>query len=452
MPPIVATLLTFGFIFLALRHIGKQDKTTSFAAWVPTIWTSILASKPVAAWLSTGVYAQSEQSIQDGSAADRNLLLALMVIALVTITKRNVSLSRIASANLWLAALFLFSAASILWSDYPFVALKRWVRDLGALLIGSILFSERNPSEAIKSVCLRVGLVLVPLSLLTIKYIPEIGVYYNQWTGDRALRGVTNDKNILGRLAWISAIVALWALQSAPRARLITFTRAQWPQLMLLFLSLLILIDVSSATSLLCLAVGILVYFFSRVRLIQDRPTLLFFSLLSALLLALAFLASPTMRKPITTILNRSPDLTERTVIWETVIPMQENMLFGHGFASFWLSPPARALGSSLDITSAHNGFLETYLNLGIVGLGLMIVVLLLALHRSTTLNHNRSPLGPFFLSILTASILYNFSESALNGFSSIGMLIWIISIAPTRQISPVDQARSGHGYSPSQL
>ena len=62
------------------------------------------------------------------------------------------------------------------------------------------------------------------------------------------------------------------------------------------------------------------------------------------------------------------------------------NPILGVGFDSFWTSPNAQTFHQNLDllhwfhadqINEAHNGYIEVYLNLGWVGLGLISLVLI---------------------------------------------------------------------------
>ena len=82
----------------------------------------------------------------------------------------------------------------------------------------------------------------------------------------------------------------------------------------------------------------------------------------------------------ITEALGRKPDLTGRTEIWKMVIPMAPNPIGGAGFETFWVGPRvAKNLleGWGTRMTNeAHNGYIEVYLNLGWLGLGLIALIL----------------------------------------------------------------------------
>jgi exopolysaccharide production protein ExoQ len=85
--------------------------------------------------------------------------------------------------------------------------------------------------------------------------------------------------------------------------------------------------------------------------------------------------------------LGRQPDLTGRaSEVWPTVIPMNPNPLIGIGFESFWLGPRLQYLWDKfphLYLNEAHNGYLEVYLNLGLIGDFLIVSILIDGYRRS---------------------------------------------------------------------
>ena len=69
------------------------------------------------------------------------------------------------------------------------------------------------------------------------------------------------------------------------------------------------------------------------------------------------------------------PALTGRTGIWQTVLNEPNNPLLGTGYASFWLGERLQriwALYPRTPLLQAHNGYIEVYLNLGMVGVALL--------------------------------------------------------------------------------
>ena len=75
--------------------------------------------------------------------------------------------------------------------------------------------------------------------------------------------------------------------------------------------------------------------------------------------------------------------LLGRRQLWGELLALHTNPFFGVGFESFWLGPWVSDLAAKRGFipNEAHNGYLETYLNLGLIGL-LLLLALLVATFR----------------------------------------------------------------------
>src|SRR5258707_4892406 len=119
----------------------------------------------------------------------------------------------------WLLTLLAYMLVSTLWSDITFIALKRWIREVIVLIMALVIMSDAHPRQALERVLRRSTYVLVPFSLLLIKYYPALGVAYGRWSGTGMWIGVTVQKNSLGRLCLVGAFFLLWALYRRWRDR-----------------------------------------------------------------------------------------------------------------------------------------------------------------------------------------------------------------------------------------
>ena len=97
------------------------------------------------------------------------------------------------------------------------------------------------------------------------------------------------------------------------------------------------------------------------------------------------------------------------------LLAMQGNVLLGTGFNSFWSGERLAAIYNSLGIIQAHNGYLETYLNggvLAIVLLGFLLLSVAKAINRELV---QCSDYARVRLTFLVVTVLYNFTEAAFN-------------------------------------
>jgi O-antigen ligase len=130
-------------------------------------------------------------------------------------------------------------------------------------------------------------------------------------------------------------------------------------------------------------------------------------------------------------LLGRDPTLTDRTLVWKAVLQTDINPIIGTGFESFWIGERQERISSlfSFEINQAHNGYLETYINLGLVGLFLMLALIVSAfLKGSRSLLYNFE-FGRFRMGFLAAFVLYNWTEAAFKALHPMWFVFYIIAI-----------------------
>src|SRR5258708_7716401 len=104
-------------------------------------------------------------------------------------------------------------------------------------------------------------------------------------------------------------------------------------------------------------------------------------------------------------LLGRNASLTDRTAVWQDAFGLVENPVLGAGFESFWLGSRLEKMWTKWwwHPIQAHNGYIETYLNLGWVGV-LILAALLLATFRKSRAELLRNlEFGRFRLGVLFA-------------------------------------------------
>ncbi|MGZ3606730.1 MAG: hypothetical protein ACXU9J_02285 [Syntrophales bacterium] len=209
MAPYIALLLCSIFILVAFIIDSQREPNVSSALWIPLIWLVIVASRPIGEWSNPGGFNLHPEA---GSVIDQSVLTVLICLAAFILQKRNFRWTQWLKGNSWLFLFFLYCGISVVWSDFPWVACKRWIRAVGSLMMVFVVLSENDPIEALVALVRRCAYLLVPLSLLFIKYYRNIAVGFNPWTGEEYLSGVTTDKNALGRLCLITGLFIFWDL------------------------------------------------------------------------------------------------------------------------------------------------------------------------------------------------------------------------------------------------
>jgi O-antigen ligase len=273
------------------------------------------------------------------------------------------------------------------------------------------------------------------------------------WTGEEYLQGASMGKNQLGVACMILAIVFFWnlfqALQMKDRKQkyfqilISAFLLSQTGWLLKLS---------SSATSLAVAVLGVVVLVVSGLPFVSKKRigTYLIVGMI-------AFAAADSVFGIYATIvhgLGRNLTLTDRTSIWATAVKIDPNPVLGVGFESFWLGDRLDQFYSMLPaekgIGEAHNGYLELYLDLGIVGVAIFGVLLF-----KTFRAINRSMLGRFQfarlrLALFISILVYNFTEAAFVSVHFTYAIFFLIAIGYNR--APRAQAGRLRKYAPKEL
>jgi exopolysaccharide production protein ExoQ len=106
---------------------------------------------------------------------------------------------------------------------------------------------------------------------------------------------------------------------------------------------------------------------------------------------------------------------TGRTIIWDFVQQeIDQRPYLGWGYESFWLvpgSPAASAPGWVAEMPNGHNGYYDTMLDLGYIGLALLLAFIFATLHGVGRVA-NQDPLRAWLLlSLALFIIIWNFLE-----------------------------------------
>ncbi len=406
--PYLALLIGLGLIAWLLSTDFKWRRLGSKALIIPGVWLTIQGSRPLSYWTGSG------ESNVDGNPIN-TLAFAVMIFSAIFVLKgRRLDWGTLFSRNKAVFLFYLFFALSCIWSEMHFVSLKRIFKDFGCVLVGLILLTEKNPSEAIRGVFVRVACVLFPLSFVFGRYFPIIGRNYTK-DGEPMFTGVAMQKNSLGEMLFVLGLVVLWDLYETWKMRSTPKQRRQKVILgILMGLCVLLLKYSDSKTSLLCLMMGAGVMFGSLYlsKIPNGRRILVTCLVIGIGLVALD--KTFNLSEIVIRMLGRNPDLTGRKDIWRLVIEQQNNTFLGQGFCIFWDTDKGQdVIGQLMRINSTHNGYLEMYMDGGLIADFLLISLLLIGGKRVIDRLFKGNPVGLIGLVFWVTAIIYNFSESS---------------------------------------
>jgi len=430
LPPPIALIGTLIFVWYLFRRDIRQRPNITGAVWLPFIWVVLMGSRSVSQWLYVLNFPIAVGSSDEGNPLDALVYLSLIVMGVNVLSKRQVTLSEVVDNNGWIVAFLLYCFIAIIWSDSPFVSFKRWIKVLGHPVMALILLTEPDPDEALVRLMKRSAYILATFSILAIKYYPDIGRRYDDWSGLAINVGISQSKNTLGCVCLVLGFFFVWHFVRIWRAEKSKARRDELRLLVvLLFMIAYLLRKSHDATATLCFLIAIAVIFLTGRRWLNKKliGTYVVVALVGLVVAELAF----GIFEQVADLTGHQSTLMGRMELWRACLAVHINPIFGVGFESFWLGDRLHLLkeGRPWQPNEAHNGYLETYLNLGLVGL-LMLFCLITATFHRIRLGLLRNPdWGRFQLGFLAAIVFYNLTEATFKGLSLTWFIFFIVAM-----------------------
>jgi hypothetical protein len=442
-PSVAAIIFVIGIAGLFFLDRDKKTRVST-ALWIPTAWLFFCSSRSVGEWLgmtSTGANQPTAGAYIEGNPVDRAFFTALEIVALIVVISRGRRVSRILSQNWIIVAFFFYAALSISWSDFPFVTLKHWTKGIGDLMMVLIVLTEPSVPHAIKRLATRIGFVLLPLSVLFIRYYPLLGRRLNNsWIMEPV--GVCSQKNGLGALCDIFGLVLLWRFRSAyndrkdpnRRRRLIAFGAVLAMTVWLFSVSM-------SMTSICAFSMASAAMMFSTRAECRRKPALVHVLIAGMLVIsvyALFFQSSGTLLES----LGKDPTMSGRTTGWPIILSFATNPVVGAGYESFWLGTRLEGIWAKfpgLPIGQAHNGYIEMYLILGWIGVAFLGTLIVIG-YRNVISALRRDPsIGSLRLAYFVVGVVSGLTEGVFRMMSP----TWIFFLLATAAAPWMAQVRA---------
>lgn len=344
--------------------------------------------------------------LNEGNPAWRMVLTASYVcVAMVLVPWYRETLF-VLRRNPVLVALTLLAMISFLWAYNPDLVLRKSIGLLGTTLFGVALAVRFSFEEQLRllSWLLRIAAVL---SLACVFLLPAYGISREgEWEGIFAY------KNSLGSMMGLSLLIES-QLPTPTRLSKVLRLFAMLLSGVLLFFSN----SVTPAFSFIGAFALLQIYKFAALRL---RIPLFAMALSALALLTVGGAWFYANGDALTGIFGRSANLTGRTEIWSLVVSfIPQHPILGYGYSGFWLgaSPESEIVNRVMGgwVMYSHNGFLETQLTLGIVGLLLTLALLWVGAKRALAFSKQpASSMSLWPLSFLLFFLLHNLGECTI--------------------------------------
>jgi O-antigen ligase/glycosyltransferase involved in cell wall biosynthesis len=364
----------------------------------------------------------AEVDYSQGSTLTQILLFAVYLISLMLLLINPTRQLRYAFKAKLIWLLPALALVSVLWSGAPTISFRRAVALLGSTIFGFYLGTRYSRADLLR-LFLAVSVIAMTLSLLTVVALPAYAI-----DDSGAWQGVFGQKNHLGRFMALSAV--LWLLYA------LTFRRHRFLAGLSVVSVVLVLLS-HSATSVALLFILVSVLLLIRLVRVRSRAVA---PLLALIVVVGGYLAMIVASNPgrVTALLGRDSSLTGRTQLWSLVWQMiQTHRWHGYGYGGFWLGfdGPSASIWSVVNWNppSAHDGFLDLMLDLGIAGVVIFVPAMLIAIRYAVALARRGRTLDAAFpLIFLVFYLLSNLTESYLVAYNTES---WVLFVAITIQL-----------------
>ena len=409
------------------------------------------SSRQMSFWLAQFGIGGHQSSRLEGSPVNVIFSGGLMLAAILVLSQRRFHWGQFVQRNLALSVMYAFFLCSMLWSPFPVPTAKRVLLDFGCVLTGLVILSEREPAASLRVVFVRVSYILFPMSVIFMKYFPEIGRVISPVSGAQMMCGVTVHKNLLGQMTVVFCLVLLWDLMESRRSAVGSGTEPErWVRLFNLAIGLYLLVVSNSATSWIAFVLGLALLLAGRRLARMRNARRLFTTGVLAIVILFSLNQAFGVLTDVSETFERGPGLSGRTEIWRVTLEnFRGSVVVGYGFRSFWETSDGEATWKELgtnQLLQSHNGYLEIYLHGGLVGLALLGVLLWATGRNAADKLVGGEPLGRMAVVLWPILLVINITEAQFFQLGSLWFTTLVLVIdSPWPVCNRLDARRGRH-------
>lgn len=368
-----------------------------------------------------------------------NILRYAIVFGLIVLRWRR--FLYVSTRDILLLLLVVMAFLSGFWSYHPSVTFDEVEAAIRTSLLGAYLATRYSPRELLRVLSLTCGVALV-LNLMAIFLRPELAVSFTN--NAETWQGIYTQKQYLGRMMTLSVLVFCMTAFDNPKYRRLLFLAAG--------ISVLVLLLTRSKTSLSCLL--LVVSFLPIYKAILQNYKLRTILLVTgfAVFANLVVWAVGNYEFLIVDVLSKPLDLSGRLPIWEMTIERgMERPWLGYGYSAFWTSDASDTILSTTwaglnreHRFHAHNGFIDLFVQLGLIGLFLFLAQFsMLCLRVAKWLTFTRSIASFFVVLFIISMFVFNTTETIT--ILSHNNIFWVLYVAVSlMSVMQLDRYRRG--------
>lgn len=359
------------------------------------------------AFLSFLVDPDDLNQTNSGSPITKSIWALVYVISLVRIILYRREAAHRMKGNWPLLVLVVLAMLSVSWSLDASLSLRTAVTLLFSALFALDISIRYSVQKQLKLLLIALC-VLMALSVLCEVLLPGI-VPGGNLDAPSAWHGVFGRKNELGRMACLTAIVGITAIQHSRTLRVL-------------------IAIVGFAIALLSQSITAAVYVIFTLLVVESFPLFHWRPKPRLVGLVLVLVLVPTIaaftyenRDQLSGLVGKDSGLTGRVDLWRlSATEIMDRPVLGYGFQAFWDQDSERAMRIREEVNweitpHSHNGYIDLTLSLGLVGL-LVSISLYVALFRRSLkyILQGQERFRRWPLALLIFVLIYQFTETTI--------------------------------------
>ena len=372
------------------------------------------------------------RAVQTGSAGaalvDRLIKLLIIAACMMFVLQRHQSVRRM-SMQMKLVTSFPVLALLL----FPVSQQPTRTISSGALLLAGVLLlyyiMSRYSLDQVLELLLVLGTVTIVASIMFALALPQYGLD-QMGEHSEAWKGIFSAKNYLGNMALFFLTVAVSYRGRTPFLRSLRLSQIMFCLIAIAFSR--------AATAWLLTAIYIVLLTVMKALHGFRKKDYLVVCLLLLVLFSAVVGTIVVWPDFLISLLGKDLTLTGRTGIWSAVTDsIAKRPLLGYGYQAFWLGLEGESyrviLAVSWVLAQAQNGFLDVMLEMGMLGLVIVLLVFgfafrdgVVCLLRAREDIHLRAV--EWYLTIVVLTLIYNLDESFLFDPKHLGSLIFLLA------------------------
>jgi O-antigen ligase len=367
-------------------------------------------------------------------------VIAAIAIALAAQNRSRLGKFTFSPPLICLFAYLAFAGASVLWafsSDRSLIRFVQQVMVITSIVLPAMLSAQAADMMRGLFLCFAVALILnIPFVLGGYVTIVPYASSHGSVLVNIGYQGYFLGKNYLGECAALALLLSFHEMQYRGWRRTFGFIIAV-VAIILLFLS-----SCKTALGLALISPFLAGFTLFARKITRMSPAIILLSIPLCYIL-LSSVSNFNMNR-ISYILYRDSTLTGRTIIWDFAqSEIDRSPFLGWGYQSFWLVPGSPAVvdapGWVKMMPNSHNGYYDTMLEMGYVGLAFLLVFILATLHAVGRVADRDPARARLVLSLAVFIIFYNYFESYwMRGFEFLWVVFVILAAEIGRYWRPV--------------